>query len=131
MINPEVIAMFLDQDAPMQSVGNMANAVKELKDYLFMASYRIDECYQPYVVGLDGVYLAPTLSEHGDLTGKSETYLNPLYATRYNREQAEDVAAVSHNPNYIVFQPVSLHEAVGDALDFYQQALQKMQTMIN
>lgn len=131
MINPEVIAMFLDQDAPMRSVANMADAVKELEDYLVMAEYRSEEYPFPYVVGLDGVYLAPTLTERGDLTGKSETFLNPLYATRYNREQSEDIAAVSHSPSYIVFKSVPLHLAVEDALEYYQKALQRMQTMIN
>jgi len=131
MINPEVIGQFLDQNAPSQSIDNMANAVKELEDYLSMAHHRQCGIYHPYVVGLDGVYLVPLLNDDGNLTGKSETYLNPLYATRYNEMQSEDIASVSYNAAHINFKPIPLHDAVEDALVYYRLALRKMKTMVH
>ena len=78
-----------------------------------------------WVVGRDGVFASAKLDENKTTTGKCEITVNPLQATRYSRENANKLAAVTNNGNG-QFKALTLHEAVVKTLDANRNAVKDL-----
>jgi hypothetical protein len=78
-----------------------------------------------WVVGRDGVYVSAILDENKTTTGEHRININPLDATRYSREIANKLAAVTNNGNGQM-KVYTLHEAVNEALDANRNAVKHL-----
>lgn len=78
-----------------------------------------------WVVGRDGIFVSAILDENKNTTGEHRINVNPLDATRYSRETANKLAAVTNNGNGQM-QVYTLHEAVNEALDANRKAVQDL-----
>jgi hypothetical protein len=52
----------------------------------------------PFVVMIDGMFVSPDIDKNGTV-GTCRLDYNPLRATRYSREDATKLAAITHNGN--------------------------------
>ena len=78
-----------------------------------------------WVVGRDGIFVSAILDENKNTTGEHRINVNPLDATRYSRETANKLAAVTNNGNGQM-KVYTLHEAVNEALDVNRKAVKDL-----